>query len=165
MKKLNGSSSLEMIMIMILLILFTSSTYTMIYAGLTAQDHILDQKQTQINTRVAISYLNVKFKQNDVLNKVSVEENPINGKNAIILHDTFNDSTYDTWIYLENGSLVEQLVETGKAPESDLGFEIAVVDDFNVEMENNCIKTTISYMINHREMNIDSIYTFKSNQN
>lgn len=165
MKKLRGSSSLEMIMIMTLLILFVASAYTMIYAGVTAQEHITSEKQTQMDTRVVTSYLNVKLKQNDIANKVTVVTNPIDNKNAICIRDAFNDGTYNTWIYYEDGKLVEQFVEVGKTPELDLGFEIGLLDDFQVEMDNNMIKTTISYTMDDKKISTDSIYTFKSIQN
>lgn len=165
MKKLKGSSNYEMIIMMVLLILFASSIYTMIYAGISTQERILNVKNSQINTRVATSYLNVKLKQNDKSEKISIVKNPMDGKDAIVLHDQFNDGSYDTWIYFENKKLVEQLVEIGSTPSAELGFEIAEVEDFQVELENNLLQTTISYKSNNQLYNITSKYALKSAQN
>ncbi|MFV0503923.1 MAG: DUF4860 domain-containing protein [Lachnospirales bacterium] len=159
-----GSSTLEVVMMMVLLILFAGAIYTMIYATSITQSSIQSEKEAQSNSRVATSYMNVKIKQNDRQNKIVIEKNPITDENALVIIDEFGDGMYNTWIYLEDGILQEQLVTTGFTPESGLGFEIAELTSFNITQEDNKIYTTIEYQENEKEYSLDSIYALKSAQ-
>ena len=57
-----GSTLVELVMVMMLLILFGFTTYTLIYAGSETQRKIIEDKDAQVDARIAISYLNVRLK-------------------------------------------------------------------------------------------------------
>lgn len=143
------SARVELIMVMLLLVLFGVAIYTLIVSGSNAQEKILADKKAIENVRIAMSYLDVKVRQNDENGKISVEPNPINALPSIRIQD----EGYDTWIYWyqdaawERGKLLECLVLENTAASIDTSFEIIDVDSFEPVYDKTLgtITNTVTY--------------------
>ncbi len=92
------------------------------------------------NIEVATSYLNVKIRQNDKSNTISVEN--IESINEPALFISKEES--DIWIYEYNGSLIQEDTPKGEQPKQSEYLEIAEVSDFDITLENNRIEYSIS---------------------
>lgn len=156
-----GSSNIETIMTMTLLILFSAAIFALMYVGNDTEKRILEQNAIKANARVASSYINVKLKQNDIRGKISVKINPNTASNALVITDTNSKDKKNTWIYFENGYLLESTTEE-LAPDNDTAFQIAKIDDFQIEKENDTITTKIKYFYNNEMQKITSIIVLRS---
>jgi hypothetical protein len=142
-----GYSTVELVLVLLLLLLFGVTTFTLIFAGSDTYQRISDNKNAETDARIALSYLNVKIRQNDMAGKIEVKNFPGTGKPALVLHDTRPESDLITWIFWERGMLLECLISEGEIPSSDLSFLIVEVDDFTVsyDEETRMLTGTVSY--------------------
>lgn len=142
-----GSTMVELIMVMLLLILFGTTIYTLIYAGATTQERIMREKDAQTDARIALSYINVKLRQNDVNGKIVVEKAELTNKDAIVIKDRSEDYAYDTWIFCYDGKLMECLVPPDEQPTELGSFYIADSEDLDTAYDSTSgsITNTLYY--------------------
>ncbi|MDR1541358.1 MAG: DUF4860 domain-containing protein [Clostridiales bacterium] len=162
----NGSSLIELIMVMSFLILFGYTIFSLIYTGSDALNKIEDEKNAQVNARIAMSYLNVRLRQNDATDSVAVEANSVNGQNSVVLkyRDPEDPSSdYDTWIFWADGILQEVLSDPGEEPEWSGSNEIVEVKSYDVDLsENGVLTNTIKYTYNNEEKTMSSAISLRS---
>ena len=167
-KNHKGSTLVELIMVMLLLILFGITISTLIHSGGEAQEKIISEKNAQIDARIALSYLNMKIRQNDSAEKISIEKTEITGENAIVIkvrYDSMYDDWigYDTWIYWADGFIYECLTDPGEQPEIGLSFRIAEAGRFDTAInENGAIVNTIFYNVNGVDNEMQSTIFLRS---
>ena len=145
-----GNSLIELIMVMVLLVLFGVTIYTIIYAGSEAQRHIISDKDAEINARIALSYVNVKLRQNDMAGKISVQENPLTGQNAIVIRDYDEQGApFDTWFFHADDGIYEFIGLEGELPDIDLSLPIIEMEGLGYAIAydegRRSITCTISY--------------------
>ena len=149
-----GYTTVELVLVLLLLLLFGVTTFTLIFAGSDTYQRISNNKNAETDARIALSYLNVKIRQNDMAGKIEVKNYPGTERTALVLHDTRPESDLVTWIFWENGMLLECLISEGDLPSSDFSFLIVEVDDFTVsyDEETRMLTGTVSYEYNNRAM-------------
>ena len=147
-----GFALIEMVMVMALLSLFGVTIFTLVLSGAKAQEGVLRDKEAQTDARVVMSYINVRVRQNDEIDKISVvnvqPEPDENGDfvNAIQIKKREND--YDYWIYWYDGKLLECVTNPGEHPRYEFSF-LEIIDvhflDLDIDEENGCLTITIFY--------------------
>lgn len=155
-----GNSLIELIMFMMLFILFCLTTYTIIYSGSEAQQKISDNKDAQIDARIALSYISVKLRQNDEAGKISIEKNPINGENAIVIRNRADEEYFDTWIFCSDNTIYEFIGLPDETPDIDLSIAIiqseALDYSINYDQQSNSINSKITYQYGKTKKEISS---------
>ncbi len=146
MKKRLGNTSIELFMVMLILILFSITTYGLLEAGIHTQQKILNQKSAQVDARIALSFINKRLRQNDENGKIQIKKFGKNEKNAIVIQNR-GEYDYDTWIYFNDGRIMECIKDISEEPNGLEGTEIARVKDFYVSYNNkgNSIVSRIFY--------------------
>lgn len=132
-----GSVSVETIATLFLLLVLGIGIFSLTVSSTSAYSRIYDRKNLQSELRVALSFVQMKIRQNDLEGAIRVDENPVNGGSAVVIREEYEDESYETWIYQDGGKLREALMPEGQAPSNELSFEIADVDDFSAEMDGN----------------------------
>ena len=160
-KNQKGSTLTELIMVMLLLVIFGMSISWLIYSGGRAQERIISERNSQIDARIAISYLNMVIRQNDAAGRVSIRQNEITGENSIFIKENI-DLPYDMWIYWADGYIYECFISPGGQPEIGLSQRIAEVDWFFTEMNGGLIVNTIGYTVNGAEMELTGAIFLRS---
>lgn len=160
MKK--GNSNLEIIMSMVLLTLFTICIFVLIATGNNTEEKIIVQNEIKNNARIASSYINVKLKQNDISNKIMIKENPNTQRDALVIQEGMLQKKTDTWIYYDQGYLLECVTDSNSSPTNDVATKIAKVDGFTVSMEDQKIKSYISYFYNNEPHTVEQIVVLRS---
>jgi hypothetical protein len=140
----------EMIMVMTLLILFGVTVFTLISSGSNAQNKIINDKSSQTDARIAISYLNVKLRQNSEADKISVKPCPITGVDSILI-ETGGESAYDTWIFFEGGALYEFLGSPGDEPSMNLSVKIMDIKGFDISYDGGSNSVTVKAIYDYNE--------------
>ena len=125
-----GYTLIELMFVMVLLILFGIMAFTLVVSGTKAYNNITAKKNTNSELRIAESYLNMKIRQNDRLNGIRIEKNPLTSGDAIVISEVIDGKTYETWIYDSQNKLREALILKGEAVTEDISFDIAEIDGF-----------------------------------
>ena len=165
-KNEDGSSLVELIMVMMLLLVFGFTIFTLINTGASTQEKIIENKDAQVDARIAINYINVILRKNDSLNKISVETVDSTGKEGILISENTQDGAFDTWIYFSNGQILECMVFPGEQPDDLNGFVIIDIDDFSIEKDevNNTIITKYEYDYNDEKQSISNLYKMRHDE-
>lgn len=144
MKK--NSTGLSLLMILILVV----ASSLLITYGANLSQKIQSETQVELNDRSLRLYFNNRFKQNDVLDTISISENMliINLENSYIL------------IYEEDHQLKEQM-STDPTRFENGGETIAYASDFSVDIENNLI--SINYRNEANEL-INLLYRLSAGE-
>ena len=158
-----GSTLIELIMVMLLLILFGVTISSLIYAGGQTQQKIISEKNSQIDARVAISYLNMRIRQSDAADRVTIQKNDETGMDSIVIKERADWGEIDTWIFWANGLLYECLVNAGEQPAVGLSERIASVERFSTGYdESGAITNVIGYSVNGAQKELRSSVRLRS---
>jgi hypothetical protein len=143
----SGGGLIELIMVMALLMLFGMTIFSLIYTGSETMGKIDESKNAQIDARIAMSYLNVRLRQNDGSNQVDIRKNHMNGQDAMVLRHVADDplESYDTWIFWADGVLQEVLSETGGVPQWEASNPIVEVESFEANLSQGILTYSIEY--------------------
>jgi len=146
-KNIRGASLIELVMVMLVLALFGVTIYTLIATGADTQKRIMNEKNAQSDARVALSYINVRLRQNDESGKIEIKKVDITGENAILIQNRSSGYEYDTWIYNYEGGLYECLVDPGEQPNELFSFYVIDAELFetSIDGESGRITNTVYY--------------------
>jgi hypothetical protein len=155
-------------MVMTLLIFFGMSIYLIIFSGSNVTRKVKDGKDAQIEARTALSYINVRLRQFDAAGAVEVAQNAYNGEDAIVLKSRrpyAPDLDYDTWIFWDNGQLMEVLSDAYLPPQWGAAIAIARIDGFEVEKRDGFVTSSVIYAYKGEQKTITSSILLRSRQN
>jgi hypothetical protein len=163
--KNRGSTSIESIAVLVLLILAGICLFTLSISSTSAYSRLYDGKEASVQARVALSFVSMKIRQNDVSGGVEIKPNPVNGGNALVIHEAYNGQNYDTWIFWDEGRLYEALVLGGEAPSREVSLEIIAVEGFEIGYQDqNVIHTRITSRKGQKEYSYESLTTLRCSQ-
>ncbi len=106
MNNKNIKYSVETIMVTLLLILFSIMVSVLIFEGSLTYKKVLNAKESEENTRIALSFINMKIKQNDLANRVYLDSFEGFG-NAIVIEYGDEEEGLFSYIYFKDGALYE----------------------------------------------------------
>lgn len=164
-----GYILLELVMMVALIFLFGMAIYQIISQGKSTKEKIIARKTAQIDARIALSFLNVKIKQNDIKDRIKIKVFEQNQKNALVIEERTLDTNYDRWIYYYDGKLYECITDVGEQPIEELSTQIAVINDFNISYTKNkraiINKIDYSYKLSDKVVTdkLESIVNVRSN--
>ena len=164
----SGSGLAESLMVMTLMIFFGLSMYLIIFSCNSVMLRINNDKNTQIEARTALSYVNVRIRQFDIADGVEAARNSYNGGDSILLKNRNPDTpdlNYDTWIFWDKGELKEVLSDAGSQPEWEAAFSIAQIEGFKAIQKDSNIISSITYMYNGEQKSLSSSVLLRSCRN
>ena len=130
--------SVELVMVMLVLIVFALVVFSLIGAGSNAYSRILGDKERMQSARVAYSYINMKVKQNDAADCVSVEQTEFGDTLAIVSES----GEYVTYLFCSEGSLYECMTGLDEQPSVAAANRITSLHGFEAVQDGNYIKIT-----------------------
>ncbi len=128
-----GRTQTEVMAVFILLLLLGLCIFTLASAGSGAYRRTNDARSAQSEVRVALSFMQMKVRQTDVIHAIRIGQNPVNGQDSLVLSETFSGKRYDTWVYHDAGLLREALVEEGQTFDNGMAFPIAELEGFEIK--------------------------------
>lgn len=140
--------SVESIMVILLMIIFAISISVLIYNGSITYRNIIDNKNQEENSRIALSYVNMRIKQNDISGNIRVQEDSFDGADVLtILHHDEEDGLMSHIYYLD-GYLWE--CYTDGPLDHSLSTEIIAIEGMDFEMGENgqWVSATLNYKNN-----------------
>ncbi|SMP62882.1 DUF4860 domain-containing protein [Anoxynatronum buryatiense] len=145
-----GHSLTELLLVMALLLFFGTASFTLMAAGNRASQQVIDRQQAQSQLRTAAAYLNTRLRQQDSQNAVTLRPHPETGQTALVLTEVYYGELWETWVYHRDGTLREVQVIPGDPVRDDFSFKIALLDTFEVAMEEG---TTLHFQMS---MNVEN---------
>lgn len=141
--------SVESIMVILLMILFAASISVLIFEGSVTYRNIINNKTEEENVRIALSYVNMRIKQNDVSSYIEVTENGFDGQDLLTIHHHGEEEGLHSYIYFKDGYLWE--CYTDGPLDHQLSTEIIPL-------------TAIEFAYNDQATSVITTVQFKNNQ-
>lgn len=128
----------DVLFVLALFGLFAVSALMLVTVGADVYKHTVDDMSSNYETRVSVSYIAEKIRQND---SVTLPENGsisialLGDAPALLLEQEINEEIYNTYLYFHQGYLKELLVRKGSfIGENSLtaGQEIMALSSFSI---------------------------------
>ncbi len=130
LKRCSGRTRTEVMAVFFLMLILGLSVFSLATAGSEAYRKTEASREAQGEVRLALSFVQMKLRQSDVLGAIGVAPNPVNGEMAIVLTEWVDENIYETWIYHDEGWLREALILSGEAFDNGYAFPVAEIDGF-----------------------------------
>ncbi len=154
--------SVESIMVILLLIILAVSISVLIFEGSLTYRKILTNKNNEENIRIALSYVNMRVKQNDLSNYITVDEDAFEGSDVLTIDHHDAEEGLMSYIYWKDGYLWE--CYTDGPLDHNLSSEIIPLAgiDFEMSDEGQYITTTVMAMNNQDEIQLTQLTTLRT---
>ncbi len=142
-------------MLYIIVLVVTTITIILYSKNIYAKVDLSSLSYKDLDT--AMAYINVKVRQNDLKDGIFVASVNETGENALVIR---KDQT-DTWIFENNGKLLESKVLVNEQPKIDNAIKISNISDFEINKEGRLISYSIQ--VNEKLSDSTSIYLRSGN--
>lgn len=122
--------SIHFILIMFLFLIIVMLSFIIISLGKNIYDKINIEREINYDLRVSLSYIANKVRQADREGAVCIKE--LNGNNAVIIKEKYDDTIYETWIYFYDNYLCEILIDKGMSFDMSDGMKVLEIDSFDI---------------------------------
>lgn len=110
--------------------------------GKNIYDKINIEREINYDLRVSLSYIANKVRQADREGAVCIKE--LNGNNAVVIKEKYDDTIYETWIYFYDNYLYEILIDEGISFNLSDGMKVLKIDSFDItRIKKNLYKFSI----------------------
>lgn len=113
-----------------LFVIFVLSALMLIMIGANVYQKTVNNMQINYEGRTAYAYLTEKFRQNDMNGKVVISEND-NGQ-FVAFYETINDEEFVTYLYENEGYLMELFTRVSAEFDPHAGQKITEVSAFQI---------------------------------
>lgn len=123
----------DVLFVLALFGLFAVSALMLVTVGADVYKQTVDDMSTNYETRVSVSYVAAKVRQND--GNITIDS--LGDTPALVIEQEYNDTLYSTYLYHHNGYLKELLVRKGSyIGDNNLaaGQEIMKLSSFSADM-------------------------------
>lgn len=143
---------IDILFTLALFCVFAASALFVVLIGANVYKSTVTQMNDNFSTRTSLSYVSEKIRQNDTKGAVSITD--LEGTPALLLSQKYDNIFLETYIYEQNGSLMELFIQGDQVPQKDDGQSIMEVDSFEMEQINDHLFHFISADTNGHEMEI-----------
>ncbi len=123
--------SFQFIFIMLLYLLIVMLSVMIISLGKNIYDNINEDRNTNYELRVTLSFIANKIKQSDKMGAVEIKE--LHGMNALVINEVYDEEKYQTWIYFYDGAIYEMFTDEETSFNLADGMKVVKADSFNIE--------------------------------
>lgn len=166
MERRKMNVSFESILVMMLLIIFAVSTCLMIIEGSESYKTILKQKEIEENARIALSYINMRIKQNDVQDHITIEKGLVEGRDVLTLKHSGEETGYITYLFWDEEYLWECYTDVGTKPTKDISERIVPIDNlsFSMDHEQNSVNVQIQYSYEKKQLTLNNFVAIRTSK-
>ena len=127
--------SFQFIFVMLLYLIIVILSVMIITLGKNVYDNINEDRNTNYELQVSLSYIANKIRQSDKNEAVEIKE--LNGINAVVINEVYDEEKYQTWIYFYDGAIYEMFADADSAFELSDGMKVVEVNIFKIEKVND----------------------------
>ncbi len=132
-----GRHTVDILFILTLFGAFIVSALLIVVLGAHVYQNTVAQAEKGFSTRTSLAYVTEKIRQHDEDGSVSITE--IEGHQVLCLSQKYGDTSYDTYLYYDNGYLKELTVDDFYTPSLTEGQDIIAVTDFEMQRVNDAL--------------------------
>ncbi|HBC31286.1 MAG TPA: hypothetical protein DC024_08605 [Clostridiales bacterium] len=133
--------SFQFIFVMLLSLIIVILSVMIITLGKNIYDNINEDRNTNYELQVSLSYIANKIRQSDKNEAVEIKE--LNGINAVVINEVYDEEKYQTWIYFYDGAIYEMFTDADNAFELSDGMKVVKAELFEIEkLKDNLYKFT-----------------------
>lgn len=145
MKRRNGYTLIELVLVLMLLILVSAAVFTMACAGSRTYLRLAAKQAQSSDLRTGLSYLDVQIRKHDAQAALAIKPDPFSGQPALVIEQQIEGQDYLTWIYLHDGYLCELFVTKGIKLTPDMGSKIVPMDGLALKaLSNDALQVTLT---------------------
>ena len=111
---------------------FTASALLVVVIGANVYKSTVARMQDNYSARTALSYVTEKVRQHDTAGAVGIYTFE-DGTAAVELKEVYDTGSFSTFIYEDNGELMELYIDSSKTPEKSAGRQIMEVGSFTAD--------------------------------
>lgn len=131
MYRQNKEFSFHFIFVMLLYLIIVILSVMIISLGKNIYDNINEERNTNYELRVSLSYIANKIRQSDKDKTVEIKD--LHGVNALVINEVFDEERFQTWIYFYDGAIYEMFTDEENLFELSDGMKVVEADLFNIE--------------------------------
>jgi len=124
--------SFQFVFIMIINLIIVILSVMIISLGKNIYDNINNDRNTNYDLRVSLSYIANKIRQSDKKDAVEITE--LNGINSVVINEVYDEEEYRTYIYFYDGAIYEMFTDRDSAFDLSDGMKITDVDLFEINV-------------------------------
>jgi hypothetical protein len=134
-KGYNKKFSFHLILIILLFLMIAMMSLMIILLGKDIYSSINEDRASNYEKRVSLSYVANKIRQSDKKNNVRIES--LYGENAIVINEVYDDVVYETWIYFYDNSIYEIFTDEDMKFNLEDGMKVMESESFVIEEIND----------------------------
>ncbi len=125
--------TIDVLFVLTLFALYTLSSLFLAVIGANIYQQNVSASEANYNIRTSSLYLTEKARQSESAGNIRVDS--FGDGDALVLSRTVNEQVFETWIYVENGSLSEILVPAGTQLIPGIGQKIMPLKDLALTLD------------------------------
>jgi len=129
--KKQSQHMVDALFVLILFCFFAVCALMLITLGSNIYQNTVNHMNSNYLSRTSFAYVSEKIRQKDTQGSVSIQE--FGDGPALVLAESIEDTTYETWIYTEQGYLKELFCKQGTSLEPSAGQNIMSCTAFSIE--------------------------------
>lgn len=123
--------TVDILFVLILFGVFAFSALMLVIMGSNVYTKTVDTMGENFNDRTSYAYITEKFRQNDIMNSISVET--INENSSFVFTKEINNIEYQTYLYIHEGYLKELLIKKGDSMPLEAGNIILNANSLSIK--------------------------------
>ena len=159
MKKTRTNKTIESFIVIILMVVVLAAMVILMNSGRIAYSRIINNSESIQNARTALSYINMKVRQNDMENSMEYLEDFFNGRDALLIRHSGPEEGMITYIFHDGNALREIYVMEERNPDPEDGILIVEIDglDISIDRSQGVLHATVYYNIGQNTETMERI--------
>ena len=124
--------SADLVIVLLLFFLYVGSALALCVLGAHSYSNMVTAAQEGFNQRTGILYLTQSIHQNDVEGGLRIDS--FKGSDALVLMENEIGEGYETWIFVKDGYLCEQLIRAGDEIVEDQAQQIIPMQEIRLSV-------------------------------
>lgn len=135
MKKARTNKTIESFIVIILMVVVLAAMVILMNSGRIAYSRIIDNADSLSDARTALSYINMKVRQNDAEGSIDYAEDVFDDLDALVIKHSGAEEGMTTYIFYDGDALREVYVIEGRQPDPDDGILIANLNGLEILLD------------------------------
>ncbi|KAF5042244.1 DUF4860 domain-containing protein [Sedimentibacter saalensis] len=142
-KNFSKQFSFQFVFIMLLFLIIVILSVMIIVLGKNIYVNINEDRDSNYELRVSLSYIANKIRQSDKQGTVEIRNYENN--NAVVINETYDDENYETWIYFYDNAIYEMFTDENATFLPEEGMKIVDCDSLEItKIKDNLYKFAVS---------------------
>ena len=139
----NGSKHhISSLMALMLFGIFAICILAVLLGATGVYQRLTERDARSYENRTAVMYLATKVRQNDCADRIAT--GTLGGSDALVLTETVEGETFETWIYCHDGYLYELFLPAALEPSPEDGEQLLPVEELQLELTDGLLSVTLT---------------------